>query len=246
MRGVPDGIAERLDGAAQVFADHGFDQTRIEQLAEATGIPRATLYYYFAGKEDILAWLLRRMLAEMAEAVAVAAAGPGTARDRLEAVLRAKVEVQARHPATCRALMADLGRAGRIPEIAAAIQEAFHQPVRRLLAAGETDGSLRPVGDPETTASAVYGAITMAGAHYLVADNRLDPERVATEVTTFILAGLGATLRRPRGTMGASFRTGGPPCSAGSSPPSSSCWASEPAPRRPGPTARPGAPPRRR
>jgi AcrR family transcriptional regulator len=198
MRAVPDGIAERLEAAAVVFADHGFDQTRIEQLAEATGIPRATLYYYFAGKEDILAWLLRRMLAEMAEAVAAAAAGPGTARQRLEAVLRAKVEVQARHPATGRALMADLGRAGRIPEIAAAIQAAFHQPVRRLLAEGEADGSLRPVGDPETTASAVYGAITMAGAHYLVADNRLDPGRVATEVTTFILAGLGASVAPAR------------------------------------------------
>ena len=198
MRGVPDGIAERLEAAAAVFADHGFDQTRIEQLAEATGIPRATLYYYFAGKEDILAWLLRRMLVEMAEAVAAAAAGPGTARDRLEAVLRAKVGVQARHPATCLALMADLGRAGRIPDISAAIQEAFHEPVRRLLAEGATDGSLREVGDPETTASAVYGAITMAGAHYLVADNRVDPDRVAAEVSTFVLAGLGAPLAAPR------------------------------------------------
>jgi TetR/AcrR family transcriptional regulator len=198
MRVVPDGIAERLEAAARVFADHGFDQTRIEQLAEATGIPRATLYYYFAGKEDILAWLLRRMLADMAAAVAAAASGPGTARERLEDVLRAKVEVQARHPATGRALMADLGRAGRIPDIAAAIQAAFHQPVRRLLAEGETDGSLRPVGDPETTASAVYGAITMAGAHYLVADNHLDPDRVATEVITFILAGLGSPLPAAR------------------------------------------------
>ena len=198
MRVVPKGIAERLEAAAEVFADHGFDQTRIGDLAEATGVPRATLYYYFAGKEDILAWLLRRMLAEMAEAVAVAAAGPGTARDRLEAVLRAKVEVQARHPATCRALMADLGRAGRIPEIAAAIQEAFHQPVRRLLAEGEADGSLRPVGDPETTASAVYGAVTTAAAHYLVADNRVDTDRVAAEVTTFLLSGLGAPLLSPR------------------------------------------------
>jgi TetR/AcrR family transcriptional regulator len=198
VRVVPDSIAERLDAAARVFADHGFDQTRIEDVAEATGVPRATLYYYFAGKEDILAWLLRRMLAEMAEAVAGAAGGPGTARDRMEAVVRAKIGVMARHPATCRALMADLGRAGRIPEIAAAIQEAFHQPVRRLLTEGEADGTLRPVGDQETTASAVYGAVTTAAAHYLVADNRVDTDRVAAEVTTFLLSGLGAPLVRAR------------------------------------------------
>jgi TetR/AcrR family transcriptional regulator len=198
MRVVPEGIAERLDAAARVFADHGFDQTRIEDVAEATGVPRATLYYYFAGKEDILAWLLRLMLEEVGAAVADAAGGPGTARDRMEAVVRAKIDVMARHPATCRALMADLGRAGRIPEIAAAIQEAFHQPVRRLLAEGEADGSLRPVGDPETTASAVYGAVTTAAAHYLVVDNRLDTERVAAEVTTFLLSGLAAPLAPAR------------------------------------------------
>ncbi|HZQ79711.1 MAG TPA: TetR/AcrR family transcriptional regulator [Acidimicrobiia bacterium] len=192
MRVVPEGIAERLEAAAAVFADHGFDQTRIEDVAEATGIPRATLYYYFAGKEDILAWLLRLMLEELAGAVAGAAAPPGTARDRMEAVIRAKIAVMARHPATCRALMADLGRAGRIPEIAAAIQAAFHEPVRALLAEGEADGTLRPVGDPETTASAVYGAVTTAAAHYLVADNRVDIGRVAGEVTRFVLSGLGA------------------------------------------------------
>jgi TetR/AcrR family transcriptional regulator len=192
MRAVPEGITERLEAAAQVFADHGFDQTRIEDLAEATGIPRATLYYYFAGKEDILAWLLRRMLSELADTVQRAASGPGPARDRLEAVLRAKIAVMARHPATCRALLADLGRAGRIPEIAAAIQEAFHHPVRRLLAEGEADGSLRPVGDPETVASAVYGAVTTAAAHYLVADGHLDTDRVAAEVTILLTAGLGA------------------------------------------------------
>jgi TetR/AcrR family transcriptional regulator len=195
MRVVPEGIAERLEAAALVFADHGFDQTRIEDLAEATGIPRATLYYYFAGKEDILAWLFRRMLVEVTEAVAVAVSGEGTARDRLEAVVVAKVEVMGRHPATCRALIADLGRAGRIPDIAAAIQAAFHHPVRRLLAEGEADGTLRPVGDPETTVSAVYGAVTTAANHYLVADNHLDTDRVATEVTAFLLGGLAADVR---------------------------------------------------
>jgi TetR/AcrR family transcriptional regulator len=191
MRGVPEGITERLEVAARVFADHGFDQTRIEDLAEVTGIPRATLYYYFAGKEDILAWLLGRMLADVDEAVAAAAGGPGTARDRLVAVVRAKVDVMARHPDTWRALVADLGRAGRIPEIAAATEAAFHAPVRRLLAEGEADGTLRPVDDPETTVAAVYGAVTMAAAHFVLADNRVDADRVAAEVTTFLLHGLG-------------------------------------------------------
>ena len=190
MRAIPDSIAESLERAAAVFADRGFDQTRIEDLAEATGVPRATLYYYFAGKEDILAWLLRRMLMAHAEAVARAAAGPGSARERLEAVVLARLEVSARHPDACRALWADFGRAGRIPDLAAAVRAGWHTPVRRLLADGEADGSLRPVGDPETTAAAIYGAVTIAAAHYLFADNRLDPQRVAAELFPLLFKGL--------------------------------------------------------
>jgi len=190
MRAVPDSIAEGLERAAAVFADRGFDQTRIEDLAEATGVPRATLYYYFTGKEDILAWLLRRMLAANAEAVAGAAAGPGSARERLEAVVLAKLEVSARNPDACRALWADFGRAGRIPDLAAAVQAGWHAPVRRLLADGEADGSLRPVADPETTAAAIYGAVTIAAAHYLFADNRLDAQRVAAALCPLLFKGL--------------------------------------------------------
>ena len=65
IRPLPDDLAERIDLAAQVFADNGLDATRIEHLAKATGIPRATLYYYFPGKEHILAHLLSRTLRQM-------------------------------------------------------------------------------------------------------------------------------------------------------------------------------------
>jgi TetR/AcrR family transcriptional regulator len=190
MRAVPDSIAESLDKAAAVFADRGFDQTRIEDLAEATGVPRATLYYYFAGKEDILAWLLRRMLVADAEAVARAAAGPGTARERLEAVVLTKLRISAAHPHAYRALWADYGRVARMPELTSAVLRGWYEPVGRLLAEGAADGSIRPLENPETAAAAVYGAVNITAAHYLFADGRLDPERVAAELCPLLLKGL--------------------------------------------------------
>jgi TetR/AcrR family transcriptional regulator len=190
MRQVPGWVAERLGAAAAVFADRGFEHTRVEDLAEATGVPRATLYYYFAGKEDLLAWLLRQTLAAEAEAVAEAASGPGDARTRLEQVVRAQLGVMAANPATYRALLAESGRVGRIPEISAAVKTGFYAPLRRLLDEGVADRSLRPVDDPETVMAAIYGALTIAGLHYLLADNRLDTERVAAQVCALVLRGL--------------------------------------------------------
>src|SRR5437868_2357564 len=132
MRPIPTSIAERLPSAAETFAEQGFEETRIEDLAAATGIPKATLYYYFAGKAEILGFLLARLLNSIAQAVSEASDAAGSARARLERVIGAQLQVMADNPAACRALLADFGRAGRMPEIAAALSAAFHEPVRRI------------------------------------------------------------------------------------------------------------------
>ena len=48
----------------------------IEDVAAATGVAKATLYYYFTGKEEILAFLLQDTLAHIADEVAIAVQQP--------------------------------------------------------------------------------------------------------------------------------------------------------------------------
>src|SRR5271163_2448215 len=88
MREVPSQIAERLFAAAELFAERGLNDTKIEEIAAATGIAKATLYYYFAGKEDILAFLLEDGLRDVAEDVATIVHSDGTGAQRLGAMTR--------------------------------------------------------------------------------------------------------------------------------------------------------------
>jgi AcrR family transcriptional regulator len=192
VRTVPTSIAQRLIPAAELFADRGLDQTKIEDVAEATGVPKATLYYYFSGKEDLLAFLPRDTLAAMADAVAIAADGDGDARDRLGRVLTAQLTVMAEQPAVCRALIADLGRAGRIPDIAQAIADAFYRPVERLLREGAAEGSLRAVDNPTAAAVAIFGAVTISGLSHLVLGGGLPVSEVVGQLTDLLLRGLDA------------------------------------------------------
>ncbi|MEW6476589.1 MAG: TetR/AcrR family transcriptional regulator [Actinomycetota bacterium] len=182
----------RLRQAAGPIAERGLDQTKIDDLAAASGIPRATLYYYFAGKEEILAFLLRDLLSAMADAVTRAAAGAGTAQQRLRAVISAQLQVMAAHPHSCRALLAELGRAGRMPAIAHAIGEAFHQPVLRLLHDGAQDHSLRTLPDPAVAARTIFGAVVASGLADLLAADSLDVSQLTGRVTELILDGVAA------------------------------------------------------
>lgn len=191
MRVMPRWLTSSEESVAGVFALEGFHETRMEQLAAACGVPRATLYYHFGGKDEILAWLLRSTLDDLAAAVAAAAAGAGQARRRLGAVIRAQLEMMGQRPAACRVLLANLDRAGHLPDIAAGVADAFHHPVVGLLGEGAVDGSLRRVADPARTAGVVFGAVTLAALHSLVVDPVFETEAVAAAVLDVVFAGLG-------------------------------------------------------
>lgn len=192
MRAVPGQLAARLYAAADRIADRGLDNTKIDDIADATGIPKATLYYYFTGKEEILGFLLNDMLATIAGEVASAVEAPGSARQRLANAVTAQLRVMAQQPAVCRALVGDLGRATRLPALAAALQDAFHSPIEQLLREGAADGSLRPGPDPATTAMTIFGAITMAGLYYSVAPPDAPVGELANRIITVLMTGVAA------------------------------------------------------
>lgn len=151
MRPVPEDMAVKLEAAANSLGA-SFDDVRIDEIAELSGIPRATLYYDFRGKDEILASLLRSALADLVAAAAHAVGGPGDAAERLSDLIAAQLGHLGGRPGTSRLLIASLGKAGRLPEIAAQLDAGFHGPVRKLLREGVDDGSPRDVGDPEVAA----------------------------------------------------------------------------------------------
>jgi TetR/AcrR family transcriptional regulator len=193
MREIPAQISERLPAAAQLFAERGLNDTKIEDIAAATGVAKATLYYYFAGKEDILAFLLHDSLDQIANEVSAIAETDGTGAQRLHGVITDQLRLMAERPAVCRALIGELGRAGRMPVIADMISTAYYQPVETLLRAGAADGSLVAVDNTRAAAIALFGAVTTSALTYLITDDALDEDLVARTIHDLLFVGL-----RPR------------------------------------------------
>ncbi|NUR63392.1 MAG: TetR/AcrR family transcriptional regulator [Catenulispora sp.] len=107
-RAVPDtapDLAPReqiLLAAAALFTEQGFGGTSTRAIAQASGIRQASLYYHFAGKDDILAELLDRSVrpsTEMARRLERAAGDdPGAAAAALHALAEADVTLLAAVP----------------------------------------------------------------------------------------------------------------------------------------------------
>jgi len=170
VRQIPHSTAAKVMRAAELFADRGLDNTKVEDIAAATGIPQATLYYYFEGKEEILSYIFGVVLDAVAAAVNGVLEQPGTAAESLVRAIEAHLGVFAEYPKASQALHFDLGRAARRPEIAARTASAYIDPIAAILRAGAADGSLRPVADPQVTAVTLLGATSTAAIHALAID----------------------------------------------------------------------------
>lgn len=190
MRDLPEGMRDKILVAAELFADYGLDATKMEDIASSTGVPKATLYYYFKSKEDILAFLFTEILDELGRAIATAVSTEGSAADKLRAAIVAHLRVYRDYPAASRALQFDLGRAARIPLIDQRTDAAFLGPVRELLLAGEKDGSLRAVAHPRLVAVAILGAVTTVGINAITPGATRPVDEVTDDLVEFVLEGI--------------------------------------------------------
>jgi AcrR family transcriptional regulator len=151
-----------LETAAELTAKHGLRTVTMSQIAEETGIGRATLYKYFSGVEEILVAWHERQIAGHLEYLAALRDQSGAAADRLEAVLAAYAlithESRGHHD---RELSAFLHRDENVP----AAQHQLRDMIADLIAEGAAAGELRD--DVSAGELASYCLHALAGASSL-------------------------------------------------------------------------------
>lgn len=191
VREVPGDMVAKLEAAADELLAR-FDELQMADIAAAAGIARSSLYYYFANKDDVLSFFLCSTLRALTEATASVAAAAGDPRSRLRAVIRAQLQHLNDHPSASQLLIANLGRVGKLPDIAASVAEGFEEPVRRLLAEGTSDGTFRRLPDEELAATALFGAALVVGLRTLVIEGTIDVDRVTDVVEAVFWDGIVA------------------------------------------------------
>ncbi len=80
---------EIIEAAARVFAERGYHGTSTQAIADVLGIRQASLYYYFASKEEALEEVCLLGVAGFVERAGAVAASPGKAGDKIVALIHA-------------------------------------------------------------------------------------------------------------------------------------------------------------
>jgi AcrR family transcriptional regulator len=157
-REVRDAI---LDTTGALVAEHGLRSVTMSQIAEETGIGRATLYKYFPGVEEILlAWHERQITFHL-EYLARVRDEAGDAGKRLQAVLEAyaliSYESQGHHDAE---LSAFLHRDQNVVRARRQVRDL----IRELLVEAAKTGYVRDDVAPDELAGYCVGALVAASS----------------------------------------------------------------------------------
>lgn len=203
-RAVPDaapGLPPRdqiLLAAAGLFVEQGFGGTSTRAIADAVGIRQASLYYHFAGKDDILAELLDRSVRPSAELARrleeQAGPDPAASAAALYALAARDAELLARDPH-------NVGSLYLIPEVRDARFDDFRAQRDALAAVygrlGWRAGMLAPGGD--AVPEAVLGALLIQVVEVVIPlrrsagdDLAIAPEVVAEAALRMVGLGPGA------------------------------------------------------
>ncbi|MGH7673124.1 MAG: TetR/AcrR family transcriptional regulator [Gemmatimonadales bacterium] len=104
MRPYDERLDHLLAQAARVFAEKGYHPTTMRDLAAASGMSLAGMYYYVRGKEDLLALIQERCFARVLAGAQRAVASATDPVERLQAFIRHHVTFFAHHMAEMKVL----------------------------------------------------------------------------------------------------------------------------------------------
>lgn len=88
MSASGDGRERILNAAYLLFIRHGYAEVSMQQIADAVGLTKATMYHHFRSKDDLFAAVCRRETERIQAGVSEMIAAGGPLRDLLERVAR--------------------------------------------------------------------------------------------------------------------------------------------------------------
>jgi len=148
----------------RAFWSGGYEATSTQDLCEATGLGRSSIYNTFVSKHELFDKALCRYMEYKGGLLGELLASDLPARQKIRRLLWQAVETPAGDPVGCLAVNSAVELAPRDPEVAARLRrdrEWRLEALRGLIDAGKRDGEIKAAKDTRTLAHFVMA--TMSG-----------------------------------------------------------------------------------
>lgn len=184
-----------FEAALNLFAEKGFHPTKVEEIAEAAGIGKGTLYEYFSGKENLLVELIFHYSYNRMEENKRTVAGLTDPVEKIESLIRANVRMAASmgdilFRIVPKDFMKNIKGDGVLLGRFIALRQEYGKLIESILEEGCRQGVFRSL-DVRVNSVIIAGLIEALG-HANSHEKLLDFPAAEDEVVEFVFAALGA------------------------------------------------------
>ena len=180
-----------LKAATRVFAQSGFFNAQVADVARAAGVAAGTVYLYFRSKDDLLVSLFERTMKEAIAAGREALDGATDPRDRLRRIARLHLERLGRDRDLAVVFQVELRQSTKFMErFSSSYLREYLGLIRDAVEAGQAAGIFRTEVSATTAAKILFGALDEMATNWMLSRRRYPLVADADAVIDLFLNGV--------------------------------------------------------
>jgi TetR/AcrR family fatty acid metabolism transcriptional regulator len=182
-----------LRAAIDVFADRGYFNAQVADVARAAGVAAGTVYLYFRSKDDLLVSIFDRSMRDGLAAGRAAVADLDDPRERLRRLARGHLARLGGDRNLAIVFQVELRQSTKFMEqFSSTLLRDYLGLIREAIADGQRAGVFRPDIKPTAAAKMLFGALDEMATNWILSKRRYSLEAEADAVVDLFIDGARA------------------------------------------------------
>ncbi|HYS52501.1 MAG TPA: TetR/AcrR family transcriptional regulator [Thermoanaerobaculia bacterium] len=188
----PQSKRERiLRAATDVFAQRGYFNAKVSEIAKAAGVADGTIYLYFDGKEDLLTSIFREHTRNYLQSLERDVANVIRPEERIRIAIRHHLETLGRDRSLAIVAQVELRHSLKFMALLSHQEVADYLNIlRKIVEQGQADGVFRRTLHPQLVAKAIFGIVDEMVTSWILSEKDYALDDQTDEVAELVLNGL--------------------------------------------------------
>jgi TetR/AcrR family fatty acid metabolism transcriptional regulator len=180
-----------LRAAIDVFAQSGYFNAKVSDIAKAAGVADGTIYLYFDGKEDLLVTIFREHTSSYIQSLRRELVNIRRPEDRLRNTIRHHLETLGNDRALAVVAQVELRHSLKFMSAFSQQEVADYLTlIREIVEQGQSEGVFRRTLHPMLVAKAVFGILDEMVTSWILSEKEYSLGDQAEQVSMLVLEGL--------------------------------------------------------
>lgn len=178
-----------FETSMKLFAQKGYDATSVEDITEAVGVAKGTLYYHFSSKEEIFNFLIEEGTKLLQNSIDIKTSKYSNYIEKIKAIVLIEVKIVEKYEDFITILLSQFwGNEERNKKCKQYIFEYINK-IEKIVNDGMKLGQIKK-GNPQIVASEIYGLICSSLVYKIREKEKFNIMMIYKEFDNTVIEGL--------------------------------------------------------